>query len=248
MVLGGQEGGLEALRERPQHDPPRVVIACRVMEPELESLKADIQGVEVRYVEQALHRVPGNMASRLQQEIDAVSSYADLVVLGYGLCSNGIVGVIAPPKGLVVPKAHDCIALFLGSLENYRRSFQERPGTYYLTPGWVKEGKDPLGILEEYTQKYGEDTARWVMEEELKHYTHIALIDSGVGDLEALRARAKANALSFEKQYEEIPGDLSYLRKLLKGPYTERDFFFIAPGERVTQQRYLEEALACASS
>lgn len=226
----------------------RVLIACRVMEPELERLRQKIQGVQVRYIEQALHRVPQNMASRVQEEIDGVLSHADLVILGYGLCSNGIVGVVAPPQGLIVPKAHDCIALFLGSLENYRRCFQERPGTYYLTPGWVAESKDPLGILEEYTQRYGEETARWVMEEELKHYTHIAFINSGVGDLERLRKRAKANAEAFGKQYKEIQGDLSYLRKLLEGPYTQGDFFFIAPGEKVTQERYLEEALRCASS
>lgn len=240
--------GSQAIGEAVAVHPQRVVIACQVMEPELESLREGIQGVEVRYVEQALHRVPQNMASRIQEEIEAVSSHAQLVILGYGLCSNGIVGVVSPAQGLVVPKAHDCIALFLGSLQNYKRTFQERPGTYYLTPGWVKEGKDPLGILEEYTQSYGEETARWVMEEELKHYTHIALINSGTGNLEALRARAMANARSFGKQYEEIPGDLSYLRKLLEGPYTEEDFFFIAPGQKVTQESYLQEALACACS
>jgi hypothetical protein len=226
----------------------RLVIACRVMEPELEELRKGIAGVEVRYIEQALHRVPQNMAARVQEEIEKVQSSAGLIVLGYGLCSNGIVGVVAPAQGLVVPRAHDCIGLFLGSLEKYKSCFSERPGTYYLTPGWVAESRDPLGILEEYQERYGQETAQWVMEEELKHYTHIALINSGVGDLERLRARARANAEYFGKQYEEIPGDLSYLRKLLEGPYTERDFFFIPPGQKVTQERYLEEAMACACS
>ncbi|MEJ5376380.1 MAG: DUF1638 domain-containing protein [bacterium] len=248
MLLEQQEGGLRDPGEKASWNGPRVLIACKVMEPELESLREMIQGVQVRYVEQALHRVPQNMASRVQQEIDRVSSYAGLVILGYGLCSNGIVGVVAPPQGLVVPKAHDCIALFLGSLENYRRSFGERPGTYYLTPGWVAEHKDPLGILQEYIQRYGEETAQWVMTEELKHYTHIALINSGVGDVKRLRERARENARYFGKQYHEIAGDLSYLRRLLQGPYTDEDFFFIAPGEKVTQERYLQEALACASS
>lgn len=226
----------------------KVLIACRVMEPELEQLRKEISGVEVRYVEQALHRVPQNMAQRLQEEIQKASAGAGLVILGYGLCSNGIVGVVAPAQGLVVPRAHDCIAFFLGSLERYRHCFSQRPGTYYLTPGWVAESRDPLGILEEYTERYGQETAQWVMEEELKHYTHIALINSGVGDLQRLRARAMANAEHFGKQYEELEGDLSYLRKLLEGPYTEEDFFFIRPGEKVTQERYLEEALACACS
>lgn len=229
-------------------EAPRVVIACRVMEPELESLRQGTKGVEVHYIEQALHRVPQNMASRVQEVVDLVSSKAHLVILGYGLCSNGIVGVRAPEQGLLVPRAHDCIALFLGSLERYRLCFSQRPGTYYLTPGWVAESRDPLGILGEYIERYGQETAQWVMEEELKHYTHVAFINSGVGDLAKLRARAVANAHHFRKQYEEIQSDLSYLRKLLEGPYTEKDFFFIGPGEQVTQERYLEEALACVCS
>lgn len=248
MAAEKGKGALESHRGMRISDSPRVVVACRVMEPELESLRQGISGVEVRYVEQSLHRVPQNMASRVQEEINKAAAQGGLIALGYGLCSNGIVGVKAPAQGLVVPKAHDCIALFLGSMEKYRSCFSQRPGTYYLTPGWVAESRDPLGILEEYIERYGQETAQWVMEEELKHYTHIALINSGVGDLERLRARARANAEHFGKQYEEIQGDLSYLRKLLEGPYTEEDFFFIQPGERVTQELYLEEALACACS
>lgn len=249
MALAKKTGsGQLSPKEKEIQATPRFLIACRVMEPELEQLRKEIPGVEVHYVEQALHRVPQNMAARVQEEIGRVSDKGGLVILGYGLCSNGIVGVVAPPQGLVVPRAHDCIALFLGSLERYRSCFSERPGTYYLTPGWVAESRDPLGILEEYKKRYGQETAQWVMEEELKNYTHIALINSGVGDLEWLRARAKANAEYFGKQYQEIPGDLSYLRKLLEGPYTEEDFYFIAPGQKVTQERYLEEALACVCS
>lgn len=227
----------------------RILIACQVMEPEIEYLREGIHDVEVWYVEQALHRVPQNMGPRLQREIDKASSLgADFIVLGYGLCSNGIAELIAPPQGLIVPKAHDCIALFLGSVNRYRELFRERPGTYYLTPGWVSEGKDPLGILEEYTGRYGAETARWVMEEELKHYTHIALIVTGVGDLNSLRSRAMANAHHFGKAYEEIKADLRYLKRLLEGPYTDEDFFLIPPGEKVTQERYLSEALQCACS
>ena len=74
-------------------------------------------------------------------------------------------------------------------------------------------------------QRFDRETSVWVMEEELKHYTHIVLINTGVGHLEKPRERAIENARFFKKQYEEIQGNLDYFRKLVEGPYTDHDFF-----------------------
>ncbi len=200
--------------------------------------------VKVRYLDQGLHRTPQRMAPLVQAEIDAHPGFRD-VVLGSGLCSNGIVGVKAGPAGLHVPKAHDCIALFLGSLAAYKAAFEARPGTYYLTPGWVAEGKDPLSIIEqEYEPKFGRETAVWVMAEELKNYTHVTLIASAAGDIEPVRRRARENAAFLGKAYDEAPGLMDYFRKLMLGPWDPADFFHIAPGETITQDRYMAEALA----
>jgi hypothetical protein len=146
----------------------------------LEKVAEESRGVEIRYLDQGLHRSPQDMAVIIQDEIDRVSRYASRIVLGYGLCSNGIVGVVGRHQGLVIPKCHDCIALFFGSTASYERFSEKKPGTYYLTAGWVEEKKDPLGIIEEeYSPRLGWETALWVMGEELKHYTHIAFINTG---------------------------------------------------------------------
>jgi len=218
-----------------------VIVACRVMAPELEFVRAENPGVDIRYLDQGLHRTPNKMATLVQEQIDEAAHYAKRVVLGYGLCSNGIVGVEARRQGLLVPQCHDCIAFFMGSLEAHKKAFEERPGTYYLTPGWIIEGKDPLSIVEEdYMQRFDRETSVWVMEEELKHYTHIVLINTGVGHLEKPRERAIENARFFKKQYEEIQGNLDYFRKLIEGPYTEQDFFSLPPCQAVTQDMFLE--------
>ena len=217
----------------------RVVIACRVMEPELNQVLAEGgETVEILYLDQALHRTPAKLLGLVQEKIDQVSLTASRIVLGYGLCSNGVVGVTARQQGLLIPRCHDCIALFLGSPSCYQQLFREKPGTYYLTPGWVAEKKDPLGILEEYVPRYGRETAQWVMEEELKHYTHIALIDTGVEEMAPIRQRAMENAAVLKKQYEEIPGSLDYFRELLRGPYTEEKFLRLRLGEQFTQEMF----------
>jgi Protein of unknown function (DUF1638) len=222
-----------------------VILACSVMRTEIEEVLPPDNEVEVRYLEQALHRTPHLMPARLQAEIDAVSGYAGRIVLGYGLCSNGIVGVLARRQRLIVPRCHDCITLFLGSRPAYDELFHKIPGTYYLTPGWIEEKKDPLSIVElEYTPRVGSETAIWAMREELKHYTHIALISSGLTDMEPYRRRAKENAAFFGMEYLELTGTLDYFRKMVRPDLLEEgevpeDFVSIAEGEHLTQEMFL---------
>jgi len=219
---------------------PRIVLACGCMQPELDALRGDDEGVELRYLDQNLHRTPDRMAKLIQGEIDAVEERASEVVLGYGLCSNGIVGIRAPRQGLIIPRVHDCVALFLGSRQAYNEAFSARAGTYYLTPGWVQSNKDPLGLLEyDYTPRVGREDAEWALREELKHYTHIVYIDTGVGDRDSLRKRAVENAEYLNKQYEEVPGTGDYFRRLLFGPYDDEDFARIPPGEEVTADPFM---------
>jgi len=219
------------------------VIACRVFEPELRRVWDETgREADLRFLPQALHRTPAQLPALVQEAIDSAAPMASRIVLGYGLCSNGVVGITAREPGLIIPRCHDCIALFLGSPERYQTIFRERPGSYYLTPGWVTQGDDPLGIFAENAARHGEEKARWVLEEEFKHYTHIALIDTGVGDLTALRARARENAATLQKAYVEIPGSLDFFRQLLRGPYPAERFIHLGPGETLGQEPFFPAA------
>ncbi|MGO8878818.1 MAG: DUF1638 domain-containing protein [Desulfomonilaceae bacterium] len=215
-----------------------VVIGCEVMKAELEMVAQDV--VQFHFLDQGLHRTPNKMATLIQHKIDLVGESAKRVIIAYGLCSGGINGIRAGASGLVVPRCHDCIALFFGSHEAYQEAFTSRPGTYYLTSGWVKAKKDPLGIIyDDYAPKHGIETAFWVMEEELKHYTHIALLDTGAGDLESLRIRTRENCQALKKEYWEIKGSLDYFRKLIYGPYCDNEFLTIPPDHEVTEEMFL---------
>ena len=215
------------------------MLACRIMEPEIEMLRQGSHALEVHYLDQGLHRTPQRMLGIVQEKIDAVEAEASEIVLGYGLCSRGIAGLKCQRVRLVIPRCHDCIALFLGSLETYQRRMEAQPGTYYLTPGWIREKKDPLGIVEEqYTPKLGRELAVWGMQEELKNYSHITYVETGAGESEALRRRARENAIFFQKIFEDIRGSLGFFEKLIKGPYREPDFIVLAPGEAVRMDMF----------
>lgn len=222
-------------------DSPRVVIACRVMKTEIDRLLPGDAPIEVHYLDQNLHRTPEQMGGFLREKIGAVAGYAAHIVLGYGLCSNGVVGTLAISQEICIPRVHDCIALMLGSRQAYHEAFKARSGTYYLTPGWVAEEKDPLGVLEnEYVPKLGREDAEWGLREELRHYTHIVLINNKIEDMAYLRERAKKNAGFLGMQYEEVEGSDRFFRKILFGPYDTEDFVCVPPGGKIPQKPFLQ--------
>ncbi len=227
------------VQKRQKH--ARVVIACRVIRAELEALRTSrTTDVEVHYLDQNLHRTPDRMPAIIQAEIDAAAEYAAEIILGYGLCSNGVVGVRAANQPIYIPRVHDCISLLLGSRGIYQKAFSGRPGTYYLTPGWMAEEKDPLGMMEnEYAPKMGRETAEWGIREELKHYTHIVFINTGAGDIDFLRDRARKNAAFLKKEFEEVAGSMDYFQKILFGPNEPPDFVCIPPGEKIAARPFL---------
>lgn len=219
----------------------RVIVACRIIQPELEMIREPGDGVEIRYLDQGLHMTPRKMGPAIQEQVDLTSGRFDKIVLGYGLCANGIVGVQAREQGLYVPRSHDCIALFMGSGEIYRTAIKKRPGTFYLTAGWIEGRKDPLSYMEDlYVPRMGRETAEWGMKEELKHYSHFALITTGAGDLDQLRRQTLKNAKFFGKEFEEIPGSLALFRKMIMDPLRDDDFIFIEPGGSIRQTLFFD--------
>ena len=213
-----------------------LVIACSVMKDELKALSP--AGVQLEFMDIALHRTPLTMPHRIQEKIHQADSGIDYIVLGYGLCGNGVLGVRAEKQPLVVPLAHDCIGIFLGSSRARHREQDKAPGTYYLTRGWIDEGINPLALLDEYTQRYGREKAEWSIDEEFRNYNRLALLDTGIGDLSGYRKCARANAAFLKADYEEIRGSSDLLEKLVSGAWDKDNFVVFPPGEEITQRAF----------
>jgi len=128
----------------------------------------------------------------------------------------------------------------VATTERYKEEHGKEPGTYYLTKGWIDEGKSPLGIFAEYTQRYGKKTAEWVIREELKNYKRIALVHSGNGLPDEYQAHARENAQFLNLRYEEIAGSLNYFVRMLGGAWG-KDFIILKPGQEVKQEFFFEE-------
>ncbi len=217
----------------------RHLIACEVFKDEFEAVSPP--ALRRTYLPQGLHRTPGKMPAAIQEVLDAIPSDVASVLLGYGLCSNGVVGVTARTASLVMPRVHDCIALLLGSRERYEAEVTACPGTYYITPGWALYGTTSLtSYKNEYLPKYGDETARYIARELLKNYSRVALINHGVGDIEAARTHAREMAEVFNLSVVEILGSLDYIRRLVQGPWDGEDFVVIRPGRAIESSLFLD--------
>jgi hypothetical protein len=155
-----------------------------------------------------LHIRPEGLRAALQEAIDTASSSAsaETVILGYGLCSQAVVGLRANGCTLVVPRVDDCIAIFLGSDRAYREQQRTEPGSYYLTKGWIEVSNTLLDEYERTVEQYGQQRADRMMHLMLKNYTRLAFIDTGQHEQERYRAYARRAAEILGLRYEEIPG------------------------------------------
>ncbi len=225
------------------------LIVCEIFFREICALLSSSEEVfDVIFMPKGLHDLGGEkMRQILQSEIDKVDEkkYRN-IVLGYALCNNGIVGLKAGNIPIVVPKAHDCITLFLGSRKRYKEYFFNNTGTYFHTTGWIERGGEetrqlgpkevanlPL-TLEDYVKQYGEENGRylWEMLDPGKNYKKIAYISLDLGEAPDYRKFSKKMADKKKWEWEELKGDSNILRKLIDDNY-DKDFLIVQPGKEI---------------
>jgi hypothetical protein len=210
------------------------VIACATV---IEEMSMHLPpGVDTCVLDFGLHVAPEVLRGALQETIDSSAASAETILLGYGLCSQAVVGLRANGCTLVVPKVDDCIAIFLGSEQAYKAQHHTEPGTYYMTKGWIEAGDSPFGEYDSMVERYGEERARTLMGKILKNYTRLALINTGQYELERYREYCRRTAERFGLRYEEIPGSNTLIKKLLHGPW-DHEFIIARPGETI---RYMD--------
>jgi hypothetical protein len=192
------------------------------------------------------------LRDRIQEEIDRVEATdpdADAILLGYGLCGGATSGLMARTKPLVLPRAHDCATIFLGSRERYEREHKTTPGTYWFTEDNIKRGDALKGWMlgdagrsdgveatyQGYIEKYGQENADYLMEamgEWQSHYERGAFLETGLAadDTSADRARQESELRGW--RFERVMSDLTLIERLLAGEWDD-DFIVVQPGQQL---------------
>ena len=239
------------------------LIACKALFRELSYVSALTDNmIDITWMRQGYHTEPELLHKLLQEEIDAIEegtdphSYRirarkgeedpkdfDAILLGYGLCSNAVAGIRARKHRLVIPRAHDCITLFLGSKERYASCFKEIPGCYWYTASWIENGGVPgkeryERMKERYEEMgYDEETVEYLIEalDGLKNYHNAAFVRMPFGDNDRYSAQTKESAEYLGWDYHELTGDLNLLERFVAGDWNEEDFLILKPGETAVQ-------------
>ena len=213
----------------------RRVIACEtVIEEMLPFLPKDVPHEVLDF---GLHIKPEELKKVLQETINEASPKADVLLLGYGLCSMAVVGLKATTATLVIPRTDDCIGIFLGSCDAYKEQSKKEPGTYYLTKGWIEAGDTPFEEYKILIEKYGEEKAERMIRLLLKNYKRLAFINTGVYEIERYQEYARKTAEKFNQRFEEIDGSPALVKKMLFGPW-DNEFVVVHPGETITYRDF----------
>ena len=241
------------------------VLACGVLATDIRALVARLGlDVQLQFLPGGLHSSPGVLRRRLQEAVDTASADPGCtrIAVGYGVCGLGTVGLHARRVPLVLPRVHDCVALFMGSDEAYREQFARCPGTYYVSAGWVDERtqpesaqkeaarEDPTDVdFDELVRKYGQensDAIRHFLNSWQRNYERAVFIDTGAAPQAERYARmAEAMAAEFGWRYEKLAGSADLISALLTAERASDEILVVAP-HHVTTYDPLRRGLSAA--
>jgi len=228
------------------------VIACAVLARDMKEVAKE-QGLalEYKFLEAGLHENPHKLNTQVQEAVDRIDRQgdADRIIIGYGVCGKGTVGLTAGNVPLVIPKVHDCISLFLGGDAAYREQFKQFPGTYYLSAGWCEEKAEPVSrrrgrawfgdrqlVYEDVKKSHGQKTADHTfafLNSWQKNYQRAAFIETRSGQAARYEKMAKEMAEEYGWRFERIKGDQGLIRQMLTITESTPDILMVPAGHTI---------------
>jgi len=224
------------------------IIACAVLAVDLKH-SAKKLGLDIGYkfLEAGLHNNPNLLKKKLQTAIDKVSASGlyNRIIIGYGICGKGTIGIQSRNIPLCIPKVHDCISLFLGGDAEYKEQFKKYPGTYYLSAGWCEEKTEPVSQRKQYANfgetrlnftdlvdEYGKDTAKQTFDflnSWQKNYQRAAFIETGAKKSPKYEKYALEMANEYHWKYDKIKGKQDLIEKMIIADISTPDILVVPP-------------------
>jgi hypothetical protein len=205
----------------------------------------------VEFTEKGQHEDSDRLRCLLQEKIDATTRAGipyDAILLAYGLCGNATARLQANNIRLVLPRAHDCCTIFLGSRERFKELFADNPSRPFSSAGYMERGDSYLhdgdtGRLlgldrsyDDFVAQYGEENAKYIMETlTLSRDGHtdekVIYIDVPETSREEYARLCRETAEKEGRRFIRVEGNIRLIRKLVEGSWDEKEFLTVEPGQ-----------------
>ena len=229
------------------------LIACNVfMREACHAVASSPHVIDVDFTELGEHSRSDGLRQIIQSRIDATEASGkkyEAILLLFGLCGNGTVGIEARGTPLVMPRAHDCCTILLGSRAKFVEHFGTNPSTPFSSCGYLERGEYFLRTAEDgtssvetgdalqaYIKQYGEEDGRYIWEE--MHPQHagnqnavfIELPEtSALGHADKFMEKAQASG----KNVRKLVGDIRLIKNLIHGTWNEDEFLIVPPSKKI---------------
>jgi hypothetical protein len=228
------------------------IISCNVFLREVCLCVADSPHViDLEFTELGEHVHCDLLRTGLQARIDAAGGAArryDAIVLCFGICGNSTIGLRAGSIPLVLPRAHDCCAVLLGSKDVFRQHFSENPSTPFGSAGYMERGDYYLRTVDgqstvqvgdayqAYVEQYGEENARYIwetMHPQQEGNRRAVFIDVPETRSLGYEAKFRQQAQSEGRDVTTLPGSLRWIRNLIHGDWQAEDVLIVPAGKAI---------------
>ncbi len=239
------------------------LLACETFTREICACMAGMpHGIDLDFTAIDSHDRPEALRNEIQEKIDRVergSRAYDAVLLCYGLCGNAAAGIVARSTQLVIPRAHDCCTVLLGSRKLFRRYFEKCPSQSFLSRGHLERGseahvhhawaQEPQQRRALYARLYGEDNADHLLAAMTGPDTgKIVYVNIKPTESRECIQMCRGKAVAEKKEYVQLEGSLSLVRNLMSGNWYAEDFLVVRPGRAIAGVYDWETVMDAAAS
>ena len=202
------------------------IIACETLKDEITHLAPD---VETEWVKGGLHDFPDQMRAEINERI-AETPGRRTILLGYGRCSNGTVGLKAGPHRLILPAIDDCISLLLGSRRRYLEEFTAYPGHLLLHPRLDRGARGPLsGVREDDPAHRRGEGPRGGADDHGELHADWSSSRPAPTTWRSASGTSRRWRRFYDLPIEMLQGNMRLFRKLIEGPW-DAEFIVVEPG------------------
>jgi RNA binding exosome subunit len=173
----------------------------------------------------------------------------DAVILGFGLCGNAVIGLSCSIQ-MVIPRAHDCCTLFMGSKESFLAEFGNALSTRWMTTGYyertvssntgyrVQDTQDNYKTSAQYMEfleKYDAETAEYLWETlhpKIESHEAVYIKIDGFEYHDALQ-QYKQRMEDNDIELRVATGNVSLLKALIDADWDDERFLRIPAGQKI---------------